>query len=167
MQLKDHWPFLTWLKISHCLVSSSVGSIGLQSVSVLRVKPSRFYCNASLLCSSDIVPFFLLCSSCLVLLSKLNYFLSGLKNHTMYWSYLLNSTKIPYHNDVRIILQALGYSTHMKYAALEQYEYPYGIKWQELFKEGVYKRPWNKTHIHKHPHLKVQHYFIYFTQWCT
>lgn len=39
------------------------------------------------------------------------------------------------------MLQAIGFSTHLKYSATEAYEYPYGVKWQELFKEGLYPRP--------------------------
>lgn len=31
-----------------------------------------------------------------------------------------------------------GYSTHLKYSSAEQYEYPYGAQWQELFKQGIY-----------------------------
>lgn len=39
------------------------------------------------------------------------------------------------------MFQGVGFSTHLRYSATEQYEYPYGPKWQELFKEGTYKRP--------------------------
>uniref|UniRef100_A0A1B6HZU8 Mitochondrial enolase superfamily member 1 n=1 Tax=Homalodisca liturata TaxID=320908 RepID=A0A1B6HZU8_9HEMI len=42
-----------------------------------------------------------------------------------------------------LLPKTIGFSTHLKYSATEEFEYPYGARWQELFKEGIYKKPYS------------------------
>lgn len=38
-----------------------------------------------------------------------------------------------------LVLQAPGYSTELKPEAVQQYEYPNGIEWQNMFHTGIFK----------------------------